>query len=86
MRRSVMGLLAAVLLAGTQASAGDPVLVVTDTNGTAARVAAPVSVDVDLASLFGKAASPERLQLVEITDSGASNKAAVPVLPVSFID
>ena len=79
MRRSMITLLSLVLLASAPASADGPILVVSDADGAAARVGAPVSVDVDLATLSDAAAQPERLQLVERIDKPGESGPPVPV-------
>ena len=79
MRQSMITLLYLVLLASAPASADSPILVVTDTDGAAARVAAPVSVDVDLTTAFRRYSETEPLQLVEQTDKSAQEVAPVAV-------
>lgn len=85
MKRLVVWVLGAGLLACAAADrdawgAGSPVLVVTDADGAAARVAAPVSIALDLAALGGGWGKVAALRLVEIT-KGA--KAAVA--PAQFV-
>ncbi|NQT14365.1 MAG: PmoA family protein, partial [Planctomycetes bacterium] len=77
MRRSTITLLSLVLLTVTSASADGPILVVTDADGASGRIGAPVSVDVDLATLFDDAVKPEPLQLVE--QGGKPVQGAGPV-------
>jgi len=79
MRRSTMTLLSLVLLSAASASADGPILVVTDTDGAAARVGAPVSVDVDLTAIPDAAAKSDRLLLTEETDGAAQGGRPVPV-------
>ena len=74
MRRFTVTLPTVVLLAATPASAGGPILVVTDGHGAAARVGAPVSVDIDLAAVFDATVKPEYLQLIERIDKPAQSK------------
>lgn len=83
MRRHTMALLPIVVLTATRASAGDPILIVADADGAAARVGAPASVDVDLTVLFDAAAKAELLQLVEQTDRPAQEAAPVAAQFVS---
>ncbi|HUT94696.1 MAG TPA: DUF6807 family protein [Thermoguttaceae bacterium] len=78
MRRSTMTLLSLVLLTAASASADGPILVVSDADGAAARVGAPVSADVDLATVLDASADRQRLQLVERTDKPAQSNPAVP--------
>jgi hypothetical protein len=77
MRRSSLccGILLLVLTARVDAKAA--VLVVTDTAGASARVAAPVSLEVDMAALLGGTAATGKLQLVEVTQ-GAETTFPVP--------
>ncbi len=76
--KNLIGMLTIGLaLAAGQAMAAGPVLVVSDTAGASARVAAPVSIEVDLQALLGKdaASKSQNLQLVEVTGT----KSASPV-------
>ena len=79
MRRSLTTLLPLVLLAATPALAAGPTLVVSDAGGAAARVGAPASIDVDLATLLDGTAKPERLLLIEQTGGPAQSTSPVPV-------
>lgn len=79
MGRSMMMLLAVVLLVTTDVSAAGPILVVTDADGASARVRVPVSVDIDLATILDATTNPEHLQLVERIDKSAHSDLAVPV-------
>jgi hypothetical protein len=63
------------LLGATRLGAGDPILVVTDPEGAAARVGAPASVAIDLAAVFGRAVDAKRLRLVEEGREGESGPA-----------
>ena len=78
MRRSMMMLSVAVLLAASDALADDPILVVTDAGGVGARVGAPASVAIDLAGVFDETLKPEYLQLVECGKGS-------PAVPVQFV-
>jgi len=62
--------------------AADVTLVVADPDGAAARMAAPVSVGVDLAQSFGTGVEAERLRLIELV--GAERKPGDP-FPVQFV-
>ncbi len=66
MRRLVLTFVGLMLLAASQAAAEVPVIVVEDPDGAAGRVAAPVSVDIDLAMLLEGAVKTERLRLREV--------------------
>jgi len=79
MRRSTMAFLSLVLLTAASASADAPILVMTDADGAAARVGAPVSVDVDLATVLDATAKPDHLLLTEQTDGAAQRSRSVPV-------
>ena len=74
MRRSLATLFTLGLLTTTATASEGPILVVSDPDGAAARVHAPVSVDVDLAALLGAKAVPECLQLSEQTAGAAKSK------------
>jgi hypothetical protein len=73
-------LLILTILALGGAGAADVTLVVSDPDGAAARVAAPVSVEIDLAKQFGAEAT--RLRLVELI--GPERKPGDPI-PVQFV-
>ncbi|MGD8500944.1 MAG: PmoA family protein [Phycisphaerales bacterium] len=75
-------LLIPVIAAIGGAKAADVTLVVSDPNGTAARVGAPVSVEMDVKKHFGAGIEVARLRLVELT--GPGSKAGDPV-PVQFV-
>jgi hypothetical protein len=77
--RAIIPVAICVGLAGAKAApAGVPILRVSDPDGAAARVAAPVSAEVDLAGLFGPSVSRRlRWQLSEIGEGGD----AVPGAP-----
>ncbi len=65
-----------VLLAAFAGTSQAVILVVDDPGGAAARVGAPVCVELDLAALFDAEVKPQRLQLVEVDGSG---KTPIPV-------
>lgn len=54
-------------------------LSVDDPSGAAARVAAPVSVPIDLKAEFGREVDPARLELIEVTPGTDRGSLAVPV-------
>jgi len=58
------------------ATAADVTLAVTD---TAARVATPVWLEVDLAELFGRNAAPNGLELIELTGPGKPTGDPIPI-------
>jgi len=72
-------LFAAWFLAAHPSKSEAVVLVADDPGGAAARVAAPVCVDVDLAALFGKTVDPGRLRLVELVGAGGTKGADIPL-------
>lgn len=63
------------------ANATSPVVVVMDTAGASARVAAPVSLELDRSALPGGGDAVERLRLIEVTEEG---KTPSPI-PAQFI-
>lgn len=65
MRSPIRALLALLLLPLPCAAAGEPVLITIDQGGAAARVGAPVSLEIDLADVFGQEIDPDCLQIVE---------------------
>ena len=79
MKRSMITLLLVVLPAATSASADGPILVVNDEDGAAARVGAPVSIDVELATLLDATVAPDHLLLREQIDTPAQSNSPVPV-------
>lgn len=81
MKQSILTLLAALLPAAIPglAEAAAPVFVVTDADGNAARVGAPVSVKVDLANFAEAAAKPRLLSLIE------SNQGPSDAVPAQFV-
>lgn len=79
MRSSTLVLTYLGIVATGLAGAKDVTLVVADRDGAAARVAAPVSVPIDLTQHFGPGVDAARLQLTEVTGSGAAPGASVPV-------
>ena len=80
--KKLIGVLTICLaFAAGQAMAAEPVIVVTDTDGASARVAAPVSLEVDLEALLGKGAASKNLQLVEVTGAKASPKVPAQFVP-----
>ena len=72
-------LLFCLLLLGAPAAGGEVTLVVTDPDGAAGRVGAPVGVDLDLKELLGGGVAPDRLRLVEVTDPADAHRTTVPV-------
>jgi hypothetical protein len=76
MKNVAAALMIAVTLAAQQATAALPVVVVNDADGAAGRVAAPVSLRVDLAAMLGDRAKGGSLELTEIGEGG---KASPPV-------
>jgi hypothetical protein len=65
--------------ATTGATADGPMLVVTDADAAAARVGAPVSSDVDLATILEGTVGPDHLALTERTDDPKQDDFSVPV-------
>ncbi|MDZ7617537.1 MAG: DUF6807 family protein [Patescibacteria group bacterium] len=78
-----LGALLIALPAITRAAA--PVVTVTDAAGASARVAAPVSLEVDIETLLGSGAAAKGLQLVEVTE-GTAAQAAIPAQFVPAAD
>jgi len=68
-----------VLMTATCASAGGPILIVTDAGGASARVGAPASVGMDLASVFDRTVKPECIRMVEQTNKRDDGEPAVAV-------
>ena len=68
-----------LLLLGAPAAGAEVTLVVTDPDGSAGRVGAPVGVDLDLKGLLGGGVAPDRLRLVEVTGAADPGGTAVPV-------
>ncbi len=62
----VRTLLALLLLPLPWAVAGQPSLIAVDEGGAAGRVGAPVSLALDLATVFDGKVEPDRLQIVEL--------------------
>jgi hypothetical protein len=56
------------------AAAGEVIIHALDPDGEAGRVGAPVSLQVDLTSLFGQEAEPEHLRLVEFTPAATRTR------------
>jgi methane monooxygenase PmoA-like len=83
MGRFLITFVGLLLSVATQASADDPVLVATDADGSAARVGAPVSVDIDIAGVFDGAPDPGHLQLRELSDKPPQTGPAM--LSVQFV-
>lgn len=79
MGRCRMILLAVGLLAIASPSLAGPILVVTDAGGASARVGAPASVELDLASVFDATTKPECLRLAERTNESEDGKSSVAV-------
>ncbi len=79
MRNCAMVLFLFVLYTTSQALGDAPVLVATDADGAAARVSAPVSINLDLVEIFDATVEPRHLQLVELTDRNGESRRAVPV-------
>jgi hypothetical protein len=77
-----------VPLAGSpgRASAKDVTLVLSDPDGAAARVQAPVSLELNLQGQFGKDADPSRLRLVELGTADGKPGSPVPVQFVPSLD
>jgi len=83
MRHSV-SLLTLSLLVATRAAPGGQVIVqISDPNGCAAHAAAPVSVSLDMAELFGERVSTGGWHLSEIGDDGEPVQPAA-VVPIQF--
>ena len=72
----------ALLLVMQQVKATEPVVVVTDIDGSAGRIAAPVSFPINLAAVLGDQVKPGKLQLVELV--GKTDQSVCPV-PVQFV-
>lgn len=83
MKLRTIALLAVVLLTAARASAGGPILVVTDTDGAAARAGAPVCMDIDLATAFDAAPNLDHLQLQECGKKDARSLFAAQFVPES---
>ncbi len=82
MSKSTVLCLALCMMAGHVTLAADVLVVVDDADGSVGRVAAPVSIRVDLQELLAKAVAIEQLRLVESTD--ADTRSADPI-PVQFV-
>ncbi len=81
--RSLTSLTWILLIVAPAASGAEVTLVVTDRDAAAARVGAPVSIEVDLGQLFGRRAKAECLHLVELTAAGDGSDSPVAVQFVS---
>jgi hypothetical protein len=68
-----------LLMAISLAAASDVTVVVNDPDGAAGRVAAPVSVAIDLEERFGGRVDPRRLQLAEQDGGGGADATPLPV-------
>jgi len=78
----LFGALLMALPAQTQAAS--PTVVVTDACGATARVAAPVSLEVDIEAMLGSGAAAKGLQLVEVTEgAGAAEPIAAQFIPAA---
>ena len=73
----IVMLLLAALITGS-APAADLTLVVSDTEGTAGPVAAPICVSVHLGSIFGPAIAGEPLCLLEVTEGDKPGPHPIP--------
>ena len=78
--RTILPLLICFGLSGAEAAtAGDVTLHVWDLDGSAARVGAPVFVEIDARDLFGKEKPPANLYLLEMDGSGDAGSSLIPV-------
>ena len=83
MRRFTLALTLSLMVAAHAGIAGEVILQVSDPGGSVARVAAPVSVPLDMAELFGERVSTGGWHLSEIDDGGRAAKPA-PIVPAQF--
>jgi len=79
MHRFAVVWMSCLMLAARVASAGDRIFHVWDLDGAAARVGAPVSVDIDVRNVFGVEKPPAALGLLEIDGTGEAGTLLTPV-------